>query len=200
MSAFFSVLIDFFLPTRRKCINFSIITGFSLNKTMPKIKQITFIVLLSMLMLSNSFAQTKLTDNQKKLIEKGTPKPLPQTPVAPKLTSDAKDENLKGKVKSVVYEAEYYMGPWMSEGRRIFSMTDFNETGNRLKYIAFFKEDWFIVEVYGYIDDTRVSSKQDNPSTENRNYCILRSFRVQINPNETCVTPINTNINTLTAN
>ena len=124
-------------------------------------KQITIIVLLSLVFSISANAQTKLSAEILKRIEDNTPKALPQTPVAPKLKSDAKDAGLKGKVKSVVEEREQLVGYGTDQGRRLSSITDFNEKGNFLKGVFFdVKGRPSSVMVYGYIDGMRVSKSK----------------------------------------
>ena len=120
-------------------------------------KKITIIVLFSMMFSSFGLAQSKLTDEQKKLIEDNTPTALPQSPVAPKLTTDAEDENLRGKVKTVVVEDEYLTGSLAYQGRHYNFIFDYNERGNRIKRVYFSSQNLPVeVTVFGYIDGMRV--------------------------------------------
>lgn len=87
------------------------------------------------------------------------PVPLPQSPVVPKLKSDAEDEGLKGKVKKVIRESEDLSGTWSVQGRKMAWVTYFNEQGN------FVQQDFYdykglpsSISVYGFIDGKRVSS------------------------------------------
>ncbi len=98
----------------------------------------------------------------KEIIEKklnqATPAPLPQTPVAERFTSDAQEENLKGKIKYVLEESEDLSGEWYSQGRNPDSEDFYNESGNRTKRIFYnFKGLPMSVTAYGFIDGARVS-------------------------------------------
>jgi hypothetical protein len=90
-----------------------------------------------------------------KTIDANTPEALPQEPVAKKERSDAEDENIKGKVKTVVSESETV---GRANSRNISSLDDYDKRGNRLKHVYF---DWADnpsqITVYGYIDGARVS-------------------------------------------
>lgn len=91
-------------------------------------------------------------------IEASTPKALPQEPSAKKEKSDAEDENLKGKIKSIVRENEDLSGTWSIQGRHFSSVEDYNEKGNLVKRLFFdSKGKPFMITVYGYIDGARVS-------------------------------------------
>jgi len=89
------------------------------------------------------------------MIDANTPEALPQESVAKKEKSDAEDENIKGKVKTVVSESET-VGE--ANSRNINSIDDYDKHGNRLKHVYF---DWAHnpsqITVYGYIDGARVS-------------------------------------------
>lgn len=103
-----------------------------------------------------------------KKIADATPKPLPQSPVAKKLKSDAEDDNLKGKVKTVVEEDEDLSGTWNTQGRHISSITDFNESGNRIKRMFYDSKALpFEITVYGYINGKRVSNYETIESDDN---------------------------------
>jgi hypothetical protein len=94
----------------------------------------------------------------RKRLEDMTPQPLPQKPVAKKLTSDAQDENLKGKVKIVITEIQYIEGAQKGSARLRTSEVEYNEQGNELKE-TFFGWDGVAssVSVSGYINGNRVS-------------------------------------------
>lgn len=93
-----------------------------------------------------------------KKLEEATPKPLPQEPVAKKLTTDAQDERLKGKVKSVIEEEEDLTGNWSVSGIKMSTEDYYNEQGNKIKRIFYdYKGNPLSVSVYGYIDGARVS-------------------------------------------
>jgi len=89
-------------------------------------------------------------------IDEATPSPLPQTPAARKLKSDAEDEGLKGRVKSVFTEEADLSGTWTVSKRKPASMDYYNEQGNRTKSIAYdYRGNPFDITVYGYLDGDR---------------------------------------------
>ena len=121
-------------------------------------KQITIIGLLSLILSVFTNTQTKLSAEILKKIEDNTPKALPQTPAVPKLKSDAQDDNLRGKVKTVIEELENLEGVYKKVGRRCSSIINFNKEGNYLREVDFsYTGELQFIEVYGYIDGARVS-------------------------------------------
>lgn len=95
------------------------------------------------------------------------PLPLPQTPVVARLTSDANDEGLKGKVKKVVEESEDRSGTWGVQGRKTSSVEYYDQNGaltQRDSYDSQAKP--FEVTVYGYLDGKRVSSSKIDSDNE----------------------------------
>lgn len=125
-------------------------------------KKLAITILMLLVFSGLTFAQAKLTAEYAKRIKEATPKALPQTPVVPKLSSDAADENLKGKVKSVIEEHEDLSGTWKVQGRKFETFMDFDEKGNYLKRVYFDSEARpYNVAVYGYIDSKRVSKYED---------------------------------------
>lgn len=126
--------------------------------SMLNMKPVAIILLLIFVLSVSSYSQIKLSKDFEKKIKEATPKPLPQSPISEKLKSDAEDENLKGKVKSVVEERTGLSGVEKPVGRRHMSITDFDEKGNTLKRITFeYRGRPTDVTVYGYVDGARVS-------------------------------------------
>jgi len=96
-----------------------------------------------------------ITPEMQKIIDLNTPAALPQTPAAKKERSDAQDDNIKGKVKTIIRETEALGRP---ESRRINSIDDYDEHGNLLKHTAMDgRGNPWQIDVYGYIDGARVS-------------------------------------------
>ena len=94
---------------------------------------------------------------EKKLAD-ATPKALPQTPVAVKPRSDTQDENLKGKVKSVLTEMALYALKNNLREKQPRTFEEFNESGNLLKKVDYNnKGNPSDIRVYGYIGGKRVS-------------------------------------------
>ena len=89
------------------------------------------------------------------------PPALPQEPVAAKETTDAEDENLKGKVKKIVDESEDLSGTWSVQGRKLSSVTYFNDKGNYIERDSYDSQgNAFQITMYGYIDGKRVSNSK----------------------------------------
>lgn len=122
-------------------------------------KSIIIFTCFLLLLPTVTFGQAKLSEKISKRIADATPKSLPQSPVAPKLTSDAEDQNLKGKVMTVIKENEDLSQSSTVQGRHFKSITDFDENGNRVKAVYFSDNgNPYAVSVFGYLDGARVSS------------------------------------------
>lgn len=94
----------------------------------------------------------------KRRVAEATPKPLPQEPVAKRAKTDAEDEGLQGRVKTVFTEAEDLSGTWSVSRRKPESMDYYNEQGNLTKAESYdYKGNPFDITVYGYLDGERVS-------------------------------------------
>jgi hypothetical protein len=116
-----------------------------------------YLLLLSLCSIAAYSQTTKKIDYTKK-IQEATPKPLPQSPIAQKLKSDAEDLRLKGKIKSLIEEREGLTGIEKPIGRKLSLIAEFNEQGNYLKEINFeYRGKPTNVTVYGYIDNQRAS-------------------------------------------
>lgn len=90
---------------------------------------------------------------------KAGPGPLPQTPEAPRAGSDADDEGLRGRVKSVRTDIQYLSELPFPELRNRYFLTTYNEKGNKLRTEAYdFKNNLSLITVYGYLDGARVSA------------------------------------------
>jgi hypothetical protein len=84
---------------------------------------------------------------------------LPQGNAAPRLKSDAEDEGLKGKVKTVFRESQDLSGTWAVGGRKPSAMDYYDEKGQLTKHEAYdYKGNLFQVALYGYVDGERVRS------------------------------------------
>lgn len=120
-------------------------------------KLFVYLLLLSLCSIAVYSQTTKKIDYTKK-IEEATPKPLPQSPVAEKLKSDAEDLRLKGKVKSLIEEREGLTGIEKPIGKRLALIADFDGQGNYLKEVYFeYRGRPTDVTVYGYVDKQRAS-------------------------------------------
>jgi hypothetical protein len=115
-------------------------------------KSISTILLLLTVFSVFAFAQKPKKVDLAKKIEDATPQPLPQSPVIEKLKSDAQDNNLKGKVKSVIQET-------LEAGkikRERSSEEYYNENGNLIKEVSYLDGFPSDVTIWGYIDGKRV--------------------------------------------
>lgn len=89
------------------------------------------------------------------------PSPLPQEPVATRAGSDAGDNRLHGRVKTVFRESEDLSGTWAVQGRKPSAMDYYNERGNLTRAEFYdYKGNLSDITVYGYIDGARVSSRK----------------------------------------
>jgi hypothetical protein len=102
--------------------------------------------------------EEKVRIEKERRIKEATPKDLPQSPIVLKAKSDAEDENLKGKVKSVqTYFAKFDYKKNLNPLKPSL-YEEFNEKGNLLKSFEYdsFGEVLKIL-VYGYIAGKRVA-------------------------------------------
>lgn len=89
---------------------------------------------------------------------KAEPSPMPQEPVAKRGGTDATDEGLHGKVKTVLSESQDLSGTWSVQSRKPNSMEYYNERGDLTKEESYdWKGNLSDITVYGYLDGARVS-------------------------------------------
>jgi hypothetical protein len=97
----------------------------------------------------------------KRRIDAATPAALPQTPRAEKEKSDAYDEDLKGKVKTVIEISEDRSGTWGTQGRKMSSVEEYDQNGFKTKRVGYDSTGKpFQITVYGYLDGARVSNSK----------------------------------------
>jgi hypothetical protein len=90
-----------------------------------------------------------------------TPDPLPQTPIVARPKSDAQDEGLTGKIKTVVTETEDRSGTWQVQGRKPASIEHFNKQGNLVKRESYdYRGNLSDIAVYGYLDGQRAMKSE----------------------------------------
>jgi hypothetical protein len=94
-------------------------------------------------------------------IKEAEPKPLPQSPSIEKFTSDAQDQNLKGKVKTVT---EDYQETLKSQ-RELYFETQFNEQGNLTRETTYNFGYPDRIKVWGYIEGNRVCQEKETKIT-----------------------------------
>jgi hypothetical protein len=98
---------------------------------------------------------------RKEQAAKAQPSPLPQEPVVPRIGSDAQDEGLRGRVKTVFMESKDLSGTWTVQTRKPNSMDCYNERGNLTKKESYdYKGNLSEVTEYGYLDEARVSNRE----------------------------------------
>ncbi|HMJ08425.1 MAG TPA: hypothetical protein VK468_05435, partial [Pyrinomonadaceae bacterium] len=106
-------------------------------------------------------SQAEVDAELQKKYESMKPPPLPQSPVVARLTSDAQEESLKGKVKKVVEESEDRSGAWSLQGKKLDSVTYYDQTGALTQRDSYDSQgNPFQIIVYGYIDGKRVSNSK----------------------------------------
>lgn len=92
---------------------------------------------------------------------KAGPGPLPQMPEAPRAGSDAADAGLRGPVKSVHTEIQFLSDAQLNESLTGTTLTTFNKNGNKVRTESYdFKNNLDQIEVYGYLDGSRVSASK----------------------------------------
>lgn len=102
--------------------------------------------------------KTDVDTEMRRKIAAAAPKPLPQEPVIARLTTDAEDDGLKGKVKKIVRESEDLSGSSAGQGRKLSTIEYFDEKGNYVKRESYdYRGNPSIITVYGYLDGKRVS-------------------------------------------
>jgi hypothetical protein len=107
-------------------------------------------------------SQADVDAETKRQIAEATPSPLPQEPTAKKLKSDAEDEGLKGRIKTVFTEEQDLSGTWTVQKRKPSSTEYYNEQGNLTKIESYdYMGNLFEIRVYGYVDGDRASAYKD---------------------------------------
>lgn len=103
----------------------------------------------------------EIVAERQRRIAAATPRPLPQEvvePAARKLKSDAEDEGLKGRVKTLYVERQDLSGTWSVQRRKPSQMVYYNEAGNVTQKADYdYKGNLFQIRAYGYADGARAS-------------------------------------------
>lgn len=122
------------------------------SKEAPAVRVLDSLKLLS---------QAEVAAARKKEADEAAPGPLPQDNPAPKPKSDAEDEGLKGRVKTVFTETQDLSGTWQVSGRKPSSMEYYDERGQRTRRESYdYKGNLRDVTVYGYIEGERVQNSK----------------------------------------
>ena len=130
-------------------------------------RSLIFILIVITIFTGITVAQTKpqtkkeiIDEEIRRQIEQALPL-LPQEPIAKKEKTDAQDENVKGKVKSIIQEREDLSGAGKDYVRSLSLATDFNESGDFLRRVYFDSKGYpMYLMVYGYIDGVRASNSK----------------------------------------
>lgn len=103
-------------------------------------------------------SEEEVANARKELAAKAQPAQLPQEPVAPRAGSDAQDDGLRGRVKTVFTESQDLSGTWSVQTRKPNSLEHYNEHGNLTKEELYdYKGNLSDITSYGYLDGARVS-------------------------------------------
>jgi hypothetical protein len=117
-------------------------------------------------------------------IEEATPSPLPQEPAGGKIKTDAADNNLKGRVKSVVVETQE--SP--RAAREPESEAHYNEAGFLVRETSYSDGYPFEVKLWGYLDGNRVeksgSISFDNDQRQAPPREKIATMEIEENPDE----------------
>ena len=90
---------------------------------------------------------------------KSPPGPLPQTPEVPRAGSDADEENLRGRVKSVHTEIQYLTDTPLARAGMKSWIETYNQNGNKVRTESYdTRNNLEKITVYGYLDGSRVAA------------------------------------------
>jgi hypothetical protein len=105
--------------------------------------------------------EREVAAKQSEKVAAAEPSPLPQTPAARRAGTDAADEGLRGRIKTVLTESEDLSGTWSVQGRKRNWFDSYNEQGNLTRREFYdYRGNLMDITVYGYIDGNRVSSSK----------------------------------------
>ena len=106
-------------------------------------------------------SQAEVAAARKKEADEASPGPLPQDKPAPKPKSDAEDEGLKGRVKTVFEESQDLSGTAVVGGRKPSAMEHYDQKGQLTRRELYdYKGNLWQIAVYGYVDGERVRSEE----------------------------------------
>lgn len=101
-------------------------------------------------------------DELRKAVANFAPEALPQEPFVARPTTDAQDEGLKGKVKTVTVELED-KGNNVGVPQIPYSETEFNERGYLTRYVEYGGDVPATVIIYGYLNGERAARMAIRP-------------------------------------
>ena len=114
-------------------------------------------VLDSFRLLSESEVSSRLAEDA----ARAEPSPLPQQPIVQRVGSDASDNGLHGRVKTVLEESQDLSGTWSMQTKKRDSFESYNELGNLTRREFYdYKGNLHDIAVFGYIDGNRVSQSK----------------------------------------
>lgn len=106
-------------------------------------------------------SQSEVDAELQKIYDAMKPPALPQSPRVIRATSDAQDDNLKGKVRKIVEESEDRSGMWSVQGRKLDSVIYFDDNGALTQRDSYDSQGKPLqITVYGYLDGKRVSNSK----------------------------------------
>lgn len=123
-------------------------------------KNLLFFLFLTSFAVGGCIAQSegKLDAKVLKVLELSTPAALPQEPIVPKERTDAEDEGLKGKVKSITGESQDLSGTGDFDGRHRSYIDDYDTSGMLVREVSFdSRGNPSDITIYGYLNNLRVS-------------------------------------------
>jgi len=113
--------------------------------------------LVVLFLIANAPAQKVVKVDFAKKIADATPEALPQSPIEKRPSTDARDDGIKGKVKSVI---EYTVEAGRVK-RELYAEKYYNENGNLIRSVSYGEGYPDSVVVYGYVDGMRVRRSGD---------------------------------------
>jgi hypothetical protein len=114
-------------------------------------------VLDSFKLLNESDVSSRLADD----VSRAEPSPLPQQPIAQRVGSDASDNGMHGRVKTVLEESQDLSRTWSVQTKKRDSFESYNELGNLTRREFYdYKGNLHDITVYGYIEGNRVAQSK----------------------------------------
>lgn len=102
-------------------------------------------------------SSAELSAERDRIAQSFEPEALPQEPIVSKAKSDAEDRGLKGKVKQILTEDDFYYNENLFGNLELVSLEEFNERGNIVKRIKYYSNLPEIITVFGYVNGERAA-------------------------------------------